>query len=123
MTTMPAERSQERTPALALAARVLRTEAAAVEGLIARLDDRFEAAVAVLAACRGRVIVTGMGKSGLICRKIAIRSRALIAEPFSASSSFGPMYSSSSSRFVGWMTTPRPQKSMSLLTMSCWFSR
>lgn len=68
---MPAERSQERTPALALAARVLRTEAAAVEGLIARLDDRFEAAVAVLAACRGRVIVTGMGKSGLICRKIA----------------------------------------------------
>ena len=57
--------------ALDLAARVLRTEAAAVEGLIARLDARFETAVTLLVACRGRVIVTGMGKSGLICRKIA----------------------------------------------------
>jgi arabinose-5-phosphate isomerase len=60
-----------RSAALDLAARVLRTEAAAVEGLVARLDARFEAAVALLAACRGRVIVTGMGKSGLICRKVA----------------------------------------------------
>ena len=57
--------------ALDLAARVLRTEAAAVEGLIARLDARFETAITLLAECRGRVIVTGMGKSGLICRKIA----------------------------------------------------
>lgn len=57
--------------ALELAARVLRTEAAAVHGLIARLDARFTHAVTLLAGCRGRVIVTGMGKSGLICRKIA----------------------------------------------------
>jgi arabinose-5-phosphate isomerase len=35
------------------------------------LDDRFEQAVDVIANCRGRVIVTGMGKSGIICRKIA----------------------------------------------------
>jgi len=68
---MTAERSPAHTPALDLATRVLRTEAAAVEGLIARLDHRFEEAVRLLGACCGRVIVTGMGKSGLISRKIA----------------------------------------------------
>lgn len=62
---------QALSPALELAARVIRTEAAAVEGLVSRLDTRFTDAVALLAACRGRVVVTGMGKSGLICRKIA----------------------------------------------------
>lgn len=71
MAAMPDASSSTRSAALDLAARVLRTEAAAVDGLIARLDTRFEQAVATLAACRGRVIVTGMGKSGLICRKIA----------------------------------------------------
>jgi arabinose-5-phosphate isomerase len=60
-----------RPAALELAARVLRVEAAAVDGLVARLDAGFERAIALLAGCRGRVIVTGMGKSGLICRKIA----------------------------------------------------
>ncbi len=60
-----------RSDALALAARVLRTEADAIHGLVARLDARFEQAVTLLAECRGRVIVTGMGKSGIICRKIA----------------------------------------------------
>lgn len=59
------------SPALELAARVIRTEAAALEGRVARLDARFEQAVTLLASCRGRVIVTGMGKSGRICRKIA----------------------------------------------------
>ena len=56
---------------LELARAVLRTEADAVRALIARLDDRFVAAVQLLADCRGRVIVTGMGKSGIIARKIA----------------------------------------------------
>jgi len=56
---------------LELARRVLRTEAEAITGLVERLDERFTAAVSVLMECRGRVIVTGMGKSGLICRKIA----------------------------------------------------
>ncbi len=56
---------------LSLARKVLETEAAAVLGLIDRLDERFERAVDLLAGCRGRVIVTGMGKSGIICRKIA----------------------------------------------------
>ena len=56
---------------LALARKVLQTEAEAIEALIDRLDERFEDAVRVLLDCRGRVLVTGMGKSGIICRKIA----------------------------------------------------
>ncbi len=59
------------SPALALARRVLETEARAILGLVDRLDGRFEAAVEMLAECRGRVITTGMGKSGIISRKIA----------------------------------------------------
>jgi arabinose-5-phosphate isomerase len=55
----------------ALARKVLETEAAAILALVERLDDRFDAAVQLLRHCRGRVIVTGMGKSGIICRKIA----------------------------------------------------
>ncbi|HEX2311750.1 MAG TPA: KpsF/GutQ family sugar-phosphate isomerase, partial [Vicinamibacterales bacterium] len=39
--------------------------------LVDRLDERFARAVVMLRDCRGRVIVTGMGKSGIICRKIA----------------------------------------------------
>ncbi len=57
--------------AIDLARRVLRTEAAAILGLIDRLDAPFENAVQMLFDCKGRVIVTGMGKSGIICRKIA----------------------------------------------------
>ncbi|MGH8721360.1 MAG: SIS domain-containing protein [Burkholderiales bacterium] len=54
-----------------LAERVLRLEADAILGLIPRLDARFDRAVALLSAPAGRVIVTGMGKSGIIGRKIA----------------------------------------------------
>jgi arabinose-5-phosphate isomerase len=53
------------------ARRVLAIEAAAVKALAGRLDDGFERAVAILAQCAGKVVVTGMGKSGHICRKIA----------------------------------------------------
>lgn len=56
---------------LTLARKVLETEAAAILVLVARLDERFERAVQLLHECRGRVILTGMGKSGIICRKIA----------------------------------------------------
>lgn len=55
----------------ALAERVLRLEAEAILGLVAKLDERFVQAVDLLHRCTGRVIVTGMGKSGLIGRKIA----------------------------------------------------
>jgi arabinose-5-phosphate isomerase len=56
---------------LQLARRVLETEAAAILRLMEGLDGRFERAVTLLQDCRGRVILTGMGKSGIICRKIA----------------------------------------------------
>jgi arabinose-5-phosphate isomerase len=56
---------------LDLARKVLRTEAAAILSLVDRVNADFERAVQLLFECRGRVIVTGMGKSGLICRKIA----------------------------------------------------
>jgi arabinose-5-phosphate isomerase len=57
--------------ALELAKRVLRIEAAAILGLVDRLNGDFERALDILFECRGRVIVTGMGKSGIVCRKIA----------------------------------------------------
>src|SRR5439155_22660631 len=56
---------------LALARKVLETEAAAILALVGRVDAKFEAAVELLRTCRGRVIVTGMGKSGIIGHKIA----------------------------------------------------
>jgi len=56
---------------LAFARKVLQTEAAAILALLDRLDERFDRAIRLLRDCRGRVIVTGMGKSGIICRKIA----------------------------------------------------
>jgi arabinose-5-phosphate isomerase len=57
--------------AIETAKRVLRIESEAISGLAQRLDQRFEAAVDLLYNCRGRVLVTGLGKSGLIGRKIA----------------------------------------------------
>jgi arabinose-5-phosphate isomerase len=63
--------STDTAAALDLARKVLRTEAAAILGLVDRIDGEFERAVHLLFECRGRVIVTGMGKSGIICRKIA----------------------------------------------------
>ena len=56
---------------VALARRVLQIEATAILALMERIDERFEEAVRLLLECRGRVIVTGMGKSGIVCRKIA----------------------------------------------------
>ncbi|MGB7730212.1 MAG: KpsF/GutQ family sugar-phosphate isomerase [Candidatus Acidiferrum sp.] len=53
------------------ARRVLRIEAQAINDLLARLDASFDRAVDLLLACKGRAVVTGMGKSGLIGRKIS----------------------------------------------------
>jgi arabinose-5-phosphate isomerase len=53
------------------ARRVLRIEAQAIGDLLARLDSSFEHAVDLLLGCKGRVVVTGMGKSGLVGRKIS----------------------------------------------------
>ena len=63
--------SSDTITGLELARKVLRIEAAAILGLVDRINGDFERAVQLLFECQGRVIVTGMGKSGLICRKIA----------------------------------------------------
>jgi arabinose-5-phosphate isomerase len=54
-----------------VAVEVLETEAAAVRGVIPQLDERFDRAVELLRSCAGRVVCTGMGKSGIVMKKIA----------------------------------------------------
>ena len=56
---------------LEIARKVLRTEADAIMGLIERLNSGFQDAVDIIYSSKGKVIVTGMGKSGLIGKKIA----------------------------------------------------
>jgi arabinose-5-phosphate isomerase len=56
---------------LELAREVLRTEAEALLRMLDRLDESFERAVDVVAGCSGRIVCTGMGKSGIVCRKLA----------------------------------------------------
>ncbi|MFA5334605.1 MAG: KpsF/GutQ family sugar-phosphate isomerase [Candidatus Omnitrophota bacterium] len=50
---------------------VLRIEAAAISSLIGRIDNNFEKAVKIILACRGKAVVTGMGKPGFIGAKIS----------------------------------------------------
>ena len=67
---LPDERVLEQ--ALAdIARKVFETEAKAILGLIPKLDENFDKALDLLQQCKGRVIVTGMGKSGIIARKLA----------------------------------------------------
>ena len=56
---------------LETAKRVLEIEADSVRGMMKVLDEKFEKAVKYISECRGRVVTTGMGKSGIICRKLA----------------------------------------------------
>jgi len=58
-------------PPREVAREVLTTEAAAVRGLLRQLDERFDRAVALLGEVDGRIVCTGMGKSGLVMKKIA----------------------------------------------------
>jgi arabinose-5-phosphate isomerase len=57
--------------ALALGRQTLSIEAAAVSALVGRIDGEFAAAVELILGCHGRMIVSGMGKSGHVARKIA----------------------------------------------------
>src|SRR5947207_14698632 len=57
--------------ALALAREVLDTEARAITALAQRLSDPFVAAVQLILNCGGRVVVSGIGKSGHVARKLA----------------------------------------------------
>ncbi|MFH1940839.1 MAG: KpsF/GutQ family sugar-phosphate isomerase [bacterium] len=50
---------------------VVRIEAEAIQALESRIDARFQEAVEIILHCKGRIIVTGMGKSGIIAKKIA----------------------------------------------------
>jgi len=68
---MKAAKPAKSAGSLAAAQRVLRIEADAIANLIERLDERFERAVKMMFECNGRVVVAGMGKSGLIGRKIS----------------------------------------------------
>jgi arabinose-5-phosphate isomerase len=70
MSARPAPVPATRAPR-EVAAEVLETEAAAIRGLLPQLDERFDRAVALLRACAGRVVCSGMGKSGLIMKKVA----------------------------------------------------
>jgi arabinose-5-phosphate isomerase len=56
---------------IARAKKVLQTEAKAIEQLLERIDEQFVRAVELLLACEGKVVVTGVGKSGIIGQKIA----------------------------------------------------
>ena len=56
---------------IAVAARVIRAEIKGLESLAAALNDKFAAAVDICASARGRLVVTGVGKSGHVARKIA----------------------------------------------------
>jgi arabinose-5-phosphate isomerase len=58
-------------PAIAEARRVLEVEAAAILGTIQHLGPSFVAAVETIATCTGRVVTMGVGKSGIICKKIS----------------------------------------------------
>jgi arabinose-5-phosphate isomerase len=58
-------------PSLVTALRVLQVEAEAIRNLMDRIGEPFLRAVDLAAACTGKIAVTGLGKSGLICKKIA----------------------------------------------------
>ena len=60
-----------RDPEVATAVRVLEQEAEAVRALVERVGPAFTRAIEIAAACRGKIAVTGMGKSGIVCKKIA----------------------------------------------------
>lgn len=56
---------------LETARKVLRSESDAIAGLIDRIGTDFVRAIDMMESCKGRIVLTGMGKSGIICRKIA----------------------------------------------------
>lgn len=75
VTRRPTKKDQKRgAPGISVlreARRILKIEADAIRSLISRIDKSFEGALELLCQCSGRVIVTGMGKTGFIARKIS----------------------------------------------------
>ena len=68
---MPKTKPNESSPILSRGRLVLEVEARAIEEMVLRLDGAFEAAVELVFGSGGRVIASGLGKSGIICQKIA----------------------------------------------------
>jgi len=68
MTDLPVDADEH--PALIEGRRVLRVESAAIAALVDRLDETFVKAVEMVAGATGRTVTSGMGKSGIICRKL-----------------------------------------------------
>ena len=66
-----ARRMPKDHPSLAEARRVLEVEAAAILGLVDHLDNSFVEVVELINGCNGRVVTMGLGKSGIICKKIS----------------------------------------------------
>ncbi len=71
MSEAPLRGATADSPSVAEAKRVLQVEAAAILGLIDHLDGTFDDVVELINACGGRVITMGLGKSGIICKKIS----------------------------------------------------
>lgn len=63
--------TDERTHSLSEGRKILNLEAEAIARMAERLDDSFTEAVDILLACKGKIIISGMGKSGIIGQKIA----------------------------------------------------
>lgn len=82
-----AGKAKRRRDVRGIGRRVLRTEARAILDLVPRLGREFERAVELFFRCRGRIIVTGMGKAGLVGRKIS----ATLASTGSPSLSLHPV--------------------------------
>src|SRR5687768_14191607 len=66
-----AAREQAEHPSLAEARRVIEVEAAAIAGLVEHLNEKFVEVVEIINASNGRVVTMGLGKSGIICKKIS----------------------------------------------------
>jgi len=67
------------------AKRVLRVEARSILDLVERVDESFLKAVEILYHCKGRIVLMGMGKSGLVGRKIASTFASTGLHPFLSS--------------------------------------
>jgi arabinose-5-phosphate isomerase len=64
-------KAAQASSSLATAIRVLEVEAEAIRSLVHRIGEPFQRAVELASACTGKIAVTGLGKSGIICKKIA----------------------------------------------------
>ncbi|HSN67631.1 MAG TPA: KpsF/GutQ family sugar-phosphate isomerase, partial [Thermoanaerobaculia bacterium] len=67
----PARKAAATDPSILEARRVLEVEANAILGLIEHLDETFASVVDLISGNAGRVVTMGMGKSGIICKKIS----------------------------------------------------